>query len=345
MFLPARRPRTWAAGERGGNNAPGAGRGRGQTISSSRNAGGCLAKLASAVWAGLDQPPAGSPFTVELEKDLSAKRQLLDVVVIRRGPGQVTCPLPNGLDDFVDHNLITFKSHREPLDDWALKELTGHYVNYRKQVSARGSLVPEDRFRLYAVCARHPRDLFAAVPAEALGPGVYTCRRGSDAIRVVVAADLPKTERNALLHLFSAAPDQVQYGAEHYRLQPSETSTVVYKLFEQYRLEGLTMPYTMEQFRKEVASEILEELTPEELLGVLNKRTPQDRQRLLEARTIGERLRVVEELKSKERLRLLEELTPAERLRGLSLEQIEAYLHRLRKAPPAARKKRPKSKK
>jgi hypothetical protein len=42
------------------------------------------------------------------------------------------------------------------LDDWALKELTGHYVNYRKQVSPRGELLPQHSFRLYAVCARHP---------------------------------------------------------------------------------------------------------------------------------------------------------------------------------------------
>src|SRR5207249_5502189 len=135
---------------------------------------------------------AGSPFTVELEKDLSKKQQLLDVVVVRRGPGEVTRELPDGLNDLVAHNLLTFKSHQEPLDDWALKELTGHYVNYRKQVSPRGRLLPEDQFRLYAVCARHPRDLFAAVVPERMQPGVFTCRRGSDAIRIVVVADLAK---------------------------------------------------------------------------------------------------------------------------------------------------------
>jgi hypothetical protein len=46
------------------------------------------------------------------------------------------------------HNLITFKSHQEALDDWALKELTGHYVNYRKQVSpSLQQLLPEEEFR------------------------------------------------------------------------------------------------------------------------------------------------------------------------------------------------------
>ncbi|MCI0681013.1 MAG: hypothetical protein L0Y71_02825 [Gemmataceae bacterium] len=62
---------------------------------------------------------AGSPFVVELEKDLSHRQQFLDIIVVRRGPGAVLRPLPDGLDQFVDHNLITFKSFREPLDDWA----------------------------------------------------------------------------------------------------------------------------------------------------------------------------------------------------------------------------------
>jgi hypothetical protein len=141
-----------------------------------------------------------SPFTVLLEMDLSQKQQLLDVLVVRRRPGRVTRPLPDGLDDLVAHNLISFKSYREPLNDWALKELTGHYVNYRKQVSPRGRLLPEDQFRMIAVCARRPRDLLAAVPAEPLRPGVYVCRRGTDAIRLVVAVELAQQERNALLH-------------------------------------------------------------------------------------------------------------------------------------------------
>src|SRR5262245_36222714 len=77
----------------------------------------------------------GSPFAVELEKDLSIQKQLLDVVIVRRGKGRFARRLPDGLDDLAAHNLITFKSHHEALDDWALKELTGHYVNYRKQLN------------------------------------------------------------------------------------------------------------------------------------------------------------------------------------------------------------------
>jgi hypothetical protein len=65
----------------------------------------------------------GSPFVVELEKDLSLKQQLLDVVILRKGQGAFAEPLPDGLDDLAAHNLITFKSHQEALDDWALNDL------------------------------------------------------------------------------------------------------------------------------------------------------------------------------------------------------------------------------
>jgi hypothetical protein len=237
---------------------------------------------------------ADAPFTVEVEKDLSTRVQRLDVVVVRRRPGPLPRPLPDGLDDFVAHNLISFKSFWEPLDDWALKELTGHYVNYRKQVSPKQGLLPESDFRLYAVCARLPRDLFQAVKPTPRQEGVYDLGRGTDVIRVVVAGALPTTERNALLHLFSAAPDRVEYGATHYRIQSPETSTIVSQLFEGYQRERLPMPYTMQDFIKDFVRDHLDRLPVEE------------------------------------------------RLAGLSSEEIEAHLKRLRQEKPASKKRAPK---
>src|SRR3954452_6148617 len=75
-----------------------------------------------------------SPFTVEVERDLSEQQQFLDVVILRRGRGRFVGRLPDGLDGLSDHNLITFKSLREALDARAMKELVGHYVAYRKLV-------------------------------------------------------------------------------------------------------------------------------------------------------------------------------------------------------------------
>ena len=119
----------------------------------------------------------GTPFTVDVERDLSAQQQLLDVVIVRRGRGRFAGDLPDGLDGLTAHNLLSFKSHQEALDDWAMKELVGHYVAYRKLVSPSPSeLLPEDRFRLYAVCARFPHNLSGQVPWQEQQAGVYDCR-------------------------------------------------------------------------------------------------------------------------------------------------------------------------
>jgi hypothetical protein len=213
----------------------------------------------------------GSPFEVELEKDLSVKKQLLDVIVLRKRQGRFTGRLPDGFDELVLRNLLTFKSYREALDDWALKELTGHYVNYRKQVSPSWkALLPEDEFRLYAVCSRSPDKLAAAVELIQVQAGVYDCRRGTDLIRVIVANELPRTENNALLHLLTASPEQVRYGAEHYEQHSTQTSSLLTKLFQGYEREGLSMPYTMEDFRREFRRDFLKELTVEERLEGLS---------------------------------------------------------------------------
>ncbi len=218
----------------------------------------------------------GSPFEVELEKDLSLKIQRLDVIIVRRRPGPFSGSLPDGLDNLATHNLITFKSHQETLDDWALKELTGHYVNYRKQVSpSLEKLLPEEEFRLYAVCSRYPSQLAKAVDWTPLQRGVYECHRGSDVIRVVVMRQLPQVEHNAVLHLLSAMPEQVGYGASHYQQRSADTSTFIYQLFEGFKREGINMPYTIEDFRRDFTIEHFKDLTPEEQREALKKLPPE----------------------------------------------------------------------
>ena len=143
---------------------------------------------------------SGSPFVVEVERDLSQQQQLLDVVIIRRRRGKPAGLLPDGLSDLADHNLITFKSFHEALDDWAIRELIGAYVAYRKLVSRSPSdLLPAERFHLYAVAARFPHNLAAApLPWQERQPGVYDCRWGLDTIRVVVAGQLPREAQRAV---------------------------------------------------------------------------------------------------------------------------------------------------
>ena len=50
---------------------------------------------------------------VETELDLSLKKQLLDLVIIRKGLVQILRPLPDGFDDLGTYNLLTFKSYQE----------------------------------------------------------------------------------------------------------------------------------------------------------------------------------------------------------------------------------------
>jgi hypothetical protein len=115
----------------------------------------------------------GSPFVVEVERDLSVQQQLLDMVIVRHARGRFSGRLPDGLEGLRPHNLITFKSHREALDGWAMKELVGHYVAYRKLVSrAPSDLLAEDQFGLYAVTARSPRSLAGQVPSQRVQAGV-----------------------------------------------------------------------------------------------------------------------------------------------------------------------------
>src|SRR2546427_408030 len=80
----------------------------------------------------------------------------------------------------------------------AVRELIAHYVAYRKLVSPSPSdLLPEERFRLYAVVARFPHNLSGQVPWQQRQAGVYDCRWGLDVVRVIVAGQLPREAHNA----------------------------------------------------------------------------------------------------------------------------------------------------
>ncbi len=207
-----------------------------------------------------------SAYTVELEKDLSLKQQLLDVVIIEKEKGKAPDPLPDGLEDLGPHNLMTYKSHQESLDGWTIEELCGHYVNYRKQISpSLDKLLPSGDFRLYGVSTRYPENLAGRIRFQEIKEGVYDIRWGIRNIRIIVLNRIPKTERNAPWLMFSAVRDKIEYGATHYRLN-SPVSTIINTLFDQYEQEGIAMAYTMEDFHREIKEQVLKSLTPEERL-------------------------------------------------------------------------------
>jgi len=255
----------------------------------------------------------GSPFVVEVERDLSQQQQLLDVVIVRRRRGKFTGALPDGLGDLAEHNLLTFKSLHEALDDWAVRELLGAYVAYRKLVSPSPSdLLPAERFRLYAVCARFPHNLAAQVPWQERQAGVYDCRWGLDTVRVIAAGQLPREARNAPLHLFSASPELTDFAGGAYQRRSENTSGLLGQLAERLRREGFAVSYTMRDFWRDFIKEHVPELTPEEREDVLQAFPPEER---------------------------LAGLPPEERLAGLSPEQIRQYLDRLTAERPAERRK------
>ncbi len=237
----------------------------------------------------------GLPVTVELEKDLSLKKQLLDVLLIRKEAASLDCRLPDGFEEIAGYNLVSFKSHQEKLSGWTLNELIGHYVNLRKQVSpsmAEADLLPEADFRLFAVSVRFPQQLAGSgVALELVQEGVYEVRHFTGRMRLVVVNQLRPAEHNAILHLFSTKRELLASGVQHYRVRSSETSSLLYELFRTFHEEMHTMPDALEEFTRETIERFLKELPVEKRLEGLS---PEQR---------------------------LEGLSPKRRLEGLSLEQ------------------------
>jgi hypothetical protein len=210
----------------------------------------------------------GSNFEVELEKELSIKKQYLDVVIIRRVDGVPIVELPVGLDNLVEHNLLTYKSSQEPLDDWAVEELIGHYVNYRKLVSSSlDDLLPLQQFQLYAVSTRYPQKLLSKEKDfKKLSEGVFDLKWGNRLIRLLVLNQIPLEQHNALWLLFNGKPQSFYYGNQHYKWHDPRQKAVLNKIFELYQMEGAIMPYTLEDFEKDYTREHLHLLSPQERL-------------------------------------------------------------------------------
>jgi hypothetical protein len=173
-------------------------------------------------------------------------------------------------------------------------------VNYCK-VLGRDSRRKADDIRLYAVSTRRPDTVLALPGVTEVKPGVYDLRVLSREIRILVLRETPTEQRNAILSLFSFDANKVKFALDHYHWQQEDGSTVINQLMEQYALEGVAMPYTMEQFRKDYIKAHLGELDPDEVLSMFGP----------EARLKG--------------------LDPETRLKGLDPEKIEAYLKKLKK--------------
>jgi len=262
-----------------------------------------------------------SPYAVELEKDLSIKQQWLDVVVLRKMPGVLQRRLPDGLDGLEDHNLLTYKSMHEPLDDWALKELVGHYVNYRKQVGlSMNDLMPESQFKLYAVSTRFPAKLAQQVALQHISTGVYDIVWGTDTIRLIVLSQIPDGEHNALWRLFSAQSALVLQAFHQYKINQPEISTIVRDLLERYQQEKIDMSYTIQDYQKDYVRDHLNLLSPDD---VLKRYSADDRLKDLSADEVLKRYSADDRLKDLSADEVLKHYSPDDILANLSPDVIK----------------------
>ena len=261
-----------------------------------------------------------TPWRVELEKERALQSQLLDVVIIEQTAEEPTGSLPSGtlpdgLEGLRAHNLLTYKSQHEALDAWALDELIGHYVNYRKLLSRGAPWPPEADFQLYAVATRFPQGLAAQVPLiPTAWPGVFDVLWGTHPVRLIVLSTIDRHPRNAAWELFSVQQDRIRHGAQHYPWRHTGARELLQQLYLVYVLEEPSMAYTMDEFIREAHQDLLQRLTPEERQAFLNRLDPDERLRGLGPE---ERLRG---LGPEERLR---GLGPEERLRGMGPEELQ----------------------
>jgi len=139
--------------------------------------------------------------------------------------------------------------------------------------------------------------LLSGVSTKKVAKGVYEIQILSRKIRIIVLSRLPLAQRNAVLAFFSFDAESVRFALANYKWHMDDGSTVINQLLEKYSLEGIAMPYTMEQFQKDYIKAHIGVLDPEEVLS---------------------------------------KFKAEERLKGLRAEEIEFYLEKLKKGKRTA---------
>ncbi len=212
------------------------------------------------------------PVEVILEKDLSQRQKFLDILLLLAGQipwAAETCPVGLEPANIRPHNLISFKSHQDLLNSAAVEHLIACLSDYRYQAQAEKraeldpdaakkepKLLPNDQIRAIAVTARYPEALAAELGErwrETGTLGVYQMDWGTRTIDIIVCRRVEVVERNSLWLLFSGDQDKVAFGMRHYGLKQSDLSTILNEIHEITNLEGLNMPYTVEDYKKEAS--------------------------------------------------------------------------------------------
>jgi hypothetical protein len=116
------------------------------------------------------------------------------------------------------------------------------------------------------VCARYPKTLIEEGGFVKLQEGIYEARiLRSYRIRVIVVAELPLEEHNAMLLLFSAREKPLIYGQQHYRPHSRDLSSVLVRLLQTYS-EDPEMSDKLKEFARETIDELLKNMSVEQRL-------------------------------------------------------------------------------
>ena len=92
---------------------------------------------------------------------------------------------------------------------------------------------------------------------------------GIQRIRVIVVQELPQTENNALLQLFSTRVEQVRYAREHYKPRTTEMTTLFYDLLKRSE-EDPAMSEVLKEYAREALRKLLKDVPPEQRLEGLS---------------------------------------------------------------------------
>ena len=273
----------------------------------------------------------GLPYLVSSEEELALRSQRLDLLIIEQSAApnvmaDVPEERPDGLEDLVKHNLLSFKAAGKPFDAFAAEELLSHFVTYRKLASLRAlrrvspqddtpleeprrryPLLPATDFRCYAIATGFPRKLIKQLPPRSCQktakPGIYRLRFGTQVLRLVVINQLDPLPRNAPWGLF--ATDEAHWRAAYESYHPrSEVGAHLYNLFAHHRLGEGNMAHRYADMKREAREWLkgaLSELDPEEVLECY---APEARLKGLDAEA---------------------------RLKGLDPKEIEAWLNKIRR--------------
>jgi hypothetical protein len=257
----------------------------------------------------------GTCYSVGIDRELKIK-QFVDILIIEENKGENRDHSLKGFENLSKYNVITYKSLRQPLDSWALDELTGYYVLFRKMISPdQDKLISEEEFKLYGIATRFPEKLNKHEALEYKSPGVYEIKRGSRKIEILVICEMPREKRAALWQMFNTNPDMIEYGLSEYKWKREDyRKAVLNELIEKYKEEGIKMSYTEQDFFRDVAFDTIQYLTPEERLQGL------------QADQVLKSFKPEERLKGLQADQVLKNFGAEELLKCLSAEEIRAYL-------------------